>query len=98
MREGILQDNIYKRAVEKNISKKNKCDESIGNISISSSATYRDVEKNVSASDTNIEKSSSDGFYFCVFALIEAVNNLRIRAAEGQIYTKVNIIIPEHYT
>ena len=38
MREGILQDNIYKRAVEKNISKKNKCDESIGNISISSSA------------------------------------------------------------
>ena len=49
MREGILQDNIYKRAVEKNISKKNKCDESIGNISISSSATYRDVEKNVSA-------------------------------------------------
>ena len=98
MREGILQDNIYKRAVEKNISKKNKCDESIGNISISSSATYRDVEKNVSASDTNIEKSSSDGFYFCVFALIEAVNNLRIRAAEGQIYIKVNIIIPEHYT
>ena len=98
MREGILQDNIYKRAVEKNISKKNKCDESIGNISISSSATYRDVEKNVSASDTNIEKSSSDVFYFCVFALIEAVNNLRIRAAEGQIYTKVNIIIPEHYT
>ncbi len=58
MREGILQDNIYKRAVEKNISKKNKCDESIGNISISSSATlYRDVEKNVSASDTNIEKA-----------------------------------------
>ena len=84
--------------MKKNISKKNKCDESIGNISISSSATYRDVEKNVSASDTNIEKSSSDGFYFCVFALIEAVNNLRIRAAEGQIYIKVNIIIPEHYT
>ena len=45
MREGILQDNIYKRAVEKNISKKNKCDESIGNISISSSATYRDVDR-----------------------------------------------------
>ncbi|GAB6159650.1 AIR synthase-related protein [Howardella ureilytica] len=88
MEEGILRDNIYRRAVEKNIVKKNKCDEDNVTISLSSFASYRDIKID----------SYDDKFHFCVLSLIEAANNLRIRSSDGRIYAKINILIPEHYT